>query len=179
MNLRGVSAKHRLIRQNLFVCVLKNLWIGIARMKKLKQAEGECSGCGDNTKHINFPRDIQTNKQKMMSILALKSITPTFGDLKFPDKSVTSSSNLLRTICTYKWNFAKSYLDSRPDILSVQVGYHSSKWEWWLIKSEFGFLQCTLFEGKVMAITPFMDDDTFVGVVETPPISPIAFPTVA
>jgi hypothetical protein len=114
----------------------------------------------------------------MVGIMALKSITPTYGELKFVDRSYTTSK-LLRTICTYKWNFAKKYLDSHPEMLTVQAGYHVSKWEWWLVRSEIGFLQCTLFEGKLMTITPFMEDESFIGVVETPPASPVLLPTVA
>lgn len=105
--------------------------------------------------------------------MALRSITPTFGDLKFSDCDVPSNK-LLRTICTYKWNFAKSYLDSHPDRLSVQVGYNISKWEWWLVRSELGFIQCTLFQGKIMMTTPFFDDDTYTDVITTPPLSPVA-----
>jgi hypothetical protein len=116
----------------------------------------------------------------MMSIIAVRSITPTFGDLKFADHPAPSNK-LLRTICTYKWNFAKKYLDSHPDKLVVQAGYHVSKWEWWLVRSELGFLQCTLFQGKLVSMTPFFsdDDDTYTGVITTPPVSPIALPTVA
>jgi hypothetical protein len=89
-----------------------------------------------------------------------------------------SPNKLLRTICTYKWNFAKSYLDSHPEKLSVQVGYNISQWEWWLVRSELGFIQCTLFQGTLMMITPFFDDnECYTDVITTPPTSPAIFPT--
>jgi len=111
----------------------------------------------------------------MLGVIALKSIKPTFGDFKFTGHG-TSSNKLLRTICTYKWNFAKSYLDSHPDRLSVQVGYNISQWEWWLVRSELGFIQCTFFQGTLMMMTPFFDDESDTGIISTPPISPVALP---
>jgi hypothetical protein len=112
----------------------------------------------------------------MLGVMALKSITPTFGDLKVAERDA-SSNKLLRTICTYKWNFAKSYLDSHPEKLSVQVGYNISQWEWWLVRSELGFIQCTLFQGRLMMITPFFDDECYTDIITTPPTSPAIFPT--
>lgn len=107
----------------------------------------------------------------MSVALALSSITPKYGELRLKNK-VSSQKRLLRTICTYKWSFAKRYLETRPDIIAVQAGHHISQWEWWVVRTEIGYLQCTLFKGKIMEITPFMEDIPCYEAVESPVVSP-------
>lgn len=115
----------------------------------------------------------------MAGILAIMSITPTYSILKIPQHTHihVSSPRLLRTICTYKWNLAKNYLDVHPEKQSIQAGYHISKWEWWVVRSELGYLQCTIFNGQIMSISPLPDDDLLDYVVSSPPdLSPITIP---
>lgn len=102
----------------------------------------------------------------------LSAIKPTYGVLKLKSDS-HHSTPLLRSICMYKWNVARTYLSTRPSMLAVQAGSHISRWEWWVIRSEFGFLQCTLYDGEIMLIMPFTDDDTYYGLIESPVVSPI------
>lgn len=113
----------------------------------------------------------------MSNILAIMSITPTYGVLTMPQCTLVnvSSPRLLRTICTHKWNLTKNYLHAHPEKMSVQAGYHISKWEWWVVRSEFGYLQCTLFNGQIMSISPLPEDDFSDDFVCSPPdLSPIA-----
>lgn len=97
----------------------------------------------------------------MTGVLALMSITPTYGVLRMSECISTpiSSPRLMRTICTYKWELAKNYLKSHPNKVAIQAGYHMSKWEWWVVRSDFGFLQCTLFNGQIMIVAPLLDSD--------------------
>lgn len=103
---------------------------------------------------------------------SITAIAPTYGTLSVR-KSALPPTTLLRQICLYKWNVARTYLESRPAINAVQAGSHMTKWEWWVIRSEFGYLQCTLFDGEVMGIAQFTDDDPCYGVIESPVVSPI------
>jgi hypothetical protein len=73
----------------------------------------------------------------------------------------------------YKWNIARTYLESRPTLNAVQAGSHMSKWEWWVIRSKIGYLQCTLFDGEVMTVDQFTEEDPCYGVIESPNVSPI------
>jgi hypothetical protein len=111
-----------------------------------------------------------------MSITSkLLSIKPTYGTLKLKRDLLHHPAKLLRSICMYKWNVAKSYLESRPTLNTIQAGSHISRWEWWVIRSEFGYLQCTLFDGEIMLVMPFTEeeDDTCYGVIESPVVSPV------
>jgi hypothetical protein len=120
--------------------------------------------------HINFPRDTQN---KMSITYALLTIVPTYGVLKF-SKDVCHATHLLRTICLYKWNMARDYLKLRPTVSAVQVGHHISKWEWWVIRTDIGYIQCTLFNGTVITISPFTEDTEEYDIVHSPPVvSPI------
>jgi hypothetical protein len=113
----------------------------------------------------------------MTVVSTLSSITPTYGTLKLK-RGPYHPTKLLRSICMYKWDIARTYLISRPDTLAVQAGSHISKWEWWVIRSEFGYLQCTLFDGEIMLVMPFTEeeDDSCYGVIESPVVSPALVP---